>query len=332
VRYEKAETILRIALDMQGMAGLTLDDIRTRYSDAPLSRRTSERLRDAIERVFPQLEQANPGETPKRWRIRPGLLNGLIALSAEELAALGTAAGLLKRENAHAAADAIDGLAAKLRAILRPEVTRRVAPDVELLLEAEGLAMRPGPRSKVDPEIVATLRRAILSSHKVRLHYRARGTGALSRQLVCPYGFLYGNRPYLVAYNMNSAARGYRLFSLSNIKGVEVTDSVFVRRAAFSLAEFARRSFGVFQEEPFDVVWRFRPEAATDAREWVFHHDQTVEEAADGSLIVRFRAGGALEMKWHLYTWGDAVEVLQPRGFSAISCLPSEVSPAPDRG
>jgi predicted DNA-binding transcriptional regulator YafY len=42
----------------------------------------------------------------------------------------------------------------------------------------------------------------------VQLHYRARGSGALSRTLVCPYGFLYGNRHYLVADSLNPEARG----------------------------------------------------------------------------------------------------------------------------
>ena len=32
----------------------------------------------------------------------------------------------------------------------------------------------------------------------------------------------------------------------------------------------------------------------------------------DGSVIVRFRAGGLLEMCWHLYTWGANVKVLEP--------------------
>jgi hypothetical protein len=73
MRYEKSEIVLRIALEMQGSAsGLSLEDIRTRYSDKPLSRRTAERLRDAVERLFPHIEQANPGEVPKRWRL-PGL-------------------------------------------------------------------------------------------------------------------------------------------------------------------------------------------------------------------------------------------------------------------
>ena len=49
MRYEKAETILRIALDMQGTAeGLSLEDIRQNYSDKPLSRRTAERLRSYV--------------------------------------------------------------------------------------------------------------------------------------------------------------------------------------------------------------------------------------------------------------------------------------------
>src|SRR5664280_7202 len=62
MRYEKAETILRIALDMQGSAGgLSLEDIRKNYSDRLLSRRTADRLRDAVERLFPQLDQVNPG-------------------------------------------------------------------------------------------------------------------------------------------------------------------------------------------------------------------------------------------------------------------------------
>jgi len=32
--------------------------------------------------------------------------------------------------------------------------------------------------------------------------------------------------------------------------------------------------------------------------------------AYDGSLAVRFRAGGRQEMAWYLYRWGDKVEVL----------------------
>ena len=61
------------------------------------------------------------------------------------------------------------------------------------------------------------------------------------------------------------------------------------------------------------MVWRFTPEAAANARDFVFHPSQVMENQEDGSLIVRFRAGGDLEMAWHLYCWGDQVEVLEPQ-------------------
>ena len=60
------------------------------------------------------------------------------------------------------------------------------------------------------------------------------------------------------------------------------------------------------------MVWRFSPDAADHAKRFVFHPTQTVEEEKDGSLLLKFRASGHIEMCWHLYTWGKSVEVLQP--------------------
>jgi predicted DNA-binding transcriptional regulator YafY len=314
MRYEKAETVLRVALDMQGSAlGLSLEDIQRNYSDTPLSRRTAERLRDAIERLFPQIEQANPGEVPKRWRLPGGTVNGFATVTAGELADMGTAISLLRRDNLDAQAESAERGLAKLRALLKRPVMNRIEPDLEALTEAEGLAMRPGPRPKINPDVIAALREAVITRHKVRLHYVYRGSGKRGYQVVHPYGFLYGNRHYLVAWSESDAARDFRSFALSNIERVEVLDRTFTRKLRFSLREYAERSFGVFQEKPIEVVWKFSPKAAADAREFVFHPTQRFEEQSDGSLIVRFRAGGLLEMAWHLFTWGDEVRVLKPR-------------------
>lgn len=316
MRYEKLEVLLRVALDMRGNAeGLSLEDIQRDYG---VGRRTAERMRDAIERVFPQMEQANPGEVPKRWRIRAGVPTSLVGFSAEEFSALATACNLARRENLSEAAGRLETLSAKLKSLIHPQAARRIGPDLEALTEAEGIALRPGPRQRIAAELLADLRHAIIACRKVRLHYRARGTGALSRQLVCPYGFLYGNRHYLVAYSLSDRARDYRLFSLANIEKAEIADSSFTRRKDFSLQEFAERSFGVFQEKPFDVVWRFSPKAAADARQFLFHPTQVFEDQPDGSLLVRFRAGGALEMCWHLFTWGGEVQVVEPERLRAM--------------
>lgn len=311
MRYEKPEALLQLAMTMQGTReGLTLQDIMERYV---VSRRTAERMRDALERIFPQLEQANPGETPKRWRIPSGTLNSLVSFDAEELSAVDLACRVLEGKNMSAQSDAMKSVARKVKAMNRPEISRKVEPDLEALMEAEGLAMRPGPRPSVSHHILNNLRDAIKQCVKVRLHYRARTTGNLSRQIVCPYGFLYGSRHYLIAYSMNTQVRDYRLYSLSNIDAVDVTEWGFERREGFSIEDYAKRSFGVFQEEPFDVVWKFSPDVVGDVREYVFHPNQKMEEHEDGSLIVKFVAGGAREMCWHLFKWEGEVEILEPK-------------------
>jgi predicted DNA-binding transcriptional regulator YafY len=315
MRFEKLEKILSLARRMQGSSeGVSLADIE---QDLGVSRRTAERMRDVICRVYPQTETVDDGGNRKRWRIPARVLTGELVLTADELAALSAAQGMFKRENLRSQARAVQSALEKAQAMMKPELRSHVAPDLEALTEAEGLAMRPGPRPRISDEVMAALRQAIKACRKVRIHYRTRGTKKLTRLPVHPYGFLYGNRHYLVAYNPYRYSRGYRTFSLSNIDKVETLDASFRRDPNFSLAKYAERSFGVFQEKPVDVVWRFKPEAADDAREYLFHPTQKLKDLPDGSLEVSFRAGGLLEMSWHLFTWGDRVKVVKPKKLAA---------------
>lgn len=310
MRYGKDEKLLKLAMYMQGDSfGRSLQDIQTEFE---VGRRTAERMRDAIERCFPQLEQVETGERIKRWKLPSRTLNNLVGFSAEELAELDNAIAILKRDNMNEQANILHSLATKLKTLQKPEAMSRVEPDYEALLEAEGLAMRPGPKPKIDDGVMAQLREAILSFSKVKIHVRYRGSGKQGYQIVCPYGFLYGNRHYLVANTEGSDAGTYRLFSLSNIDKVEMQNESFVRDENFSLQAYAENSFGVFQEKPFDVVWKFTAGVAADVKEYQFHPKQILEEQPDGSILVKFRAGGILEMDWHLYTWGDDVVVLEP--------------------
>ena len=314
MRYGRVEDLLKLAAMMQGSAeGVSLNDIE---KDFDVSRRTAERMRDAVLRAFPQAEKASGAEDKfKRWRITAGTLNRQIAFSAAELGELRLAAARLKEDGLPERAALLQGLADKVAALMPEKGKRGIETDLEVMLESEGLAMRPGPRARIAGGVLAALRNAILGCRRIRLHYRSRNTGARSTQPVEPYGILYGSRPYLVALNRNEWSGDFRLFRLSGIERVEDMGEGFARRDDFSLADYAAQSFGVFQEDPVDVVWKFTAQAAPDAREYIFHPTQVLEEQPDGSLIVKFRAGGLREMAWHLYTWGDAVEVLEPEGF-----------------
>ena len=228
-------------------------------------------------------------------------------ITPEEIADLESAADNLDRSGFAEPAGTLRELGTKLRALRRPLDEDEFDDDLEALMRTEGLAMRPGPRTCVEPGLLPMLRDAIKASRKVEYDYEARSTGRLSRQLVEPYGVLYGNRAYMVG--RTDWSEGPRLWSLANMREARVIDQTFVRDPEFDLQEFAERSFGAFQEEPVDVVLCFVCGAASDARAFLFHPGQKLIENEDGSLTVQFRAGGLNEECWHLFTWGEGVVV-----------------------
>jgi predicted DNA-binding transcriptional regulator YafY len=316
MRYEKADNLLNLALQMQAArSGLSLSDIQERFD---VSRRTAMRMRDAILRVFPQADEVPNDDRTKRWRIPNGTLNKLVEFSADELADLETAVNILDRDNMTDQARSVENVLAKLKAALKPDIARKVEPDLEALLEAENLALRPGPRPKNRTFVLEELRDAIKACKVVTIKYRTRSTGKVSQRKVHPYGFLYGHRHYLVAYNIKKNEEGFRHFSLPNIHKVEVTDEYYERDEDFNLEKFAKASFGVFQGDTVDVVWKFSKRAASDAKDFLFHPDQELKKQDDGSLIVKFRASGQLEMCWHLFAWGEDVEVLEPASLAKL--------------
>jgi predicted DNA-binding transcriptional regulator YafY len=242
----------------------------------------------------------------RRWTLPGSALAGVIDVRAEVVAAIETSARESELRGDADRAGLLREASTTLRAMMRPEALRRTEPDIAALMEAEGVALRPGPRAAVAPGVLPALRRAILGMRLVQVCY------AGASRVLCPYGLLYGGRGWLVAHV--EALPDMRLWRLDRIVSVTVLDKGFRRRDSFDLAAYAAQSFGVFQEDPIDVVLRFTPEAADDAAGWVFHPSQTMEREPDGPLLVRFTAGGVQEMCWHLFTWGTAVTVVGPEG------------------
>lgn len=310
MRYPRIEDLLRLALRMQGRAdGISLRDIEGAFE---VSRRTAERMRDALLRVFPQIEEIGEPGREKRWRLPPGAVGRMADPRLDDLLALHRAKALCRREGDLETAGQLADLSDRLHAAFDANARRRIDTDAAALLEADGVALRPGPRETLDAEIIETLRQAILAGVWINADHRARASGKLSRDgWLGPLGILLGEgRQYLVAWS--EYQEDVRLFALAGFERVELSDEVFERPKGFDLASYARRSLGVFQEEPQEIVWRFRQGAAEEAAGFLFHPGQRLESQPDGSLVVRFHAGGLHEMAWHLFRWGDQAEVLAP--------------------
>ena len=310
--YEKTYDLLDLAIWMQSTReGISLNDIAEKYQ---VSRRTAERMRDMIITSFPQAEEIVRENNQKRWYIPQGTLKDLINFSAEELSVLETAKELFENKQMAEKSRVIGRVIDKIKASIKTDIIRKIEPDTEALLEAEGFICRPGPKLIIDEKIVSAIRQAILECHQIQIKYYNQSTDKISINTLNPYGFLYGeHNHYLVAHH----ADGYygnevHNFILSNIKEVKILESVIVNIPDFSLQKYAEESFGAYHEEPFDVEWLFDKEVAKDAEQYIFHPTQTMIKNQDGTLTVKFQAGGRLEMDWHLYTWGNHVKVIKP--------------------
>ena len=305
MRYERLADIVRLAILLQARRfGMTLGDVQDEFS---VSRSTAERMRAAVEAAFKGLEVVEAGGPQRRWRLRSLDLHRLVALSAEELAVVEASARTVEHAGLEERAGTLRRVGEKLRAAARPESLARIESDLEALVHAEGLAMRAGPKPRLEEGLLSRMREAITTRREVEFTYFAIAAGRRSRRRVRPLGLLYGNRAFLVASSEGSEEP--RLWRLANVSGLRVTDERFERDPSFSLERYAKRSFGTFQEPPVRVVLRFDARAARDASSFLFHPDQRVEENDDGSVTVRFEAGGVDEMCWHLFTWGGSVTV-----------------------
>lgn len=193
---------------------------------------------------------------------------------------------------------------------LRGAARRRVAPDVEALVQAETIAVHAGPRPFEDQALLTAIRTAIKGLSALSFRYEGGSTPGRTRE-VTPLGVLFGRSNYLVALEgRGGKPRSWRLDRMSDLK---VLEKPAPPPEDFSLQAFADESFGIYHDEIQDVVLRIKPSRAEDALRWRFHATQKVAQEADGSVTVTFRAGGMRELSWHLFTWGGDIEIVAPQ-------------------
>ncbi len=310
-RHEKLARGLELVVSLTGTRmGRT---VRELADELNCGARTMERMLAAIRQVCgDRLEMIDTDGREKRYRLRGASFLPAVRICAEEIAEMDLATRRLEAEGLGERAAALRSASQKLRAMATGGALHRSELDADALLEAEGFAARPGPRVALPPGVLAALRSAILSASVIRMRYRSVKSKTIRVHEVHPLGLLYGSRPYLVAAIPGKPEP--TLLRLDRIDAVEPTDGTFERPVDFDLANFAGRSFGLWQDKPEDVVLRFTADAATEAANWCFHPTQTMHPQPDGRIVVRFRAAGRSEMCLHLFGWGEAVEVLAPHG------------------
>jgi predicted DNA-binding transcriptional regulator YafY len=310
--FQKAADLLRLAeLATARYAGVSLTDIEEEFG---IDRRTAQRMTKALEQMFPNCTTQIDDERRKYWKLRADHARLMLAqgIRDSELAALELAIRRAEREGAVTDVRALSGLRDRLLAAMPGPHARRAEADAEAMLEAHGFASRPGPQVQVAGTIMGAIAAALKGPHVLSVVYAGGRDPDRERRLE-PHGLLLGSRRYLVAREAGGDGR-MQHYRLDRITAARIEADSFARDPAFDLTSHAARAFGSYHAdaEYGEVIWRFNPTAAPTAREFLFHPTQEMTADADGSLTIRFTASGHLEMAWHLYMWGDAVEVLAP--------------------
>lgn len=306
MRHAKVVSALSLARDLAATAeGLTIDDIAERLGS---SRRTAERMRDVVEATFGPLDRLEDGRR-LRFRLAAGGIGRFaVAPTADELAELLNIVRALELRDP-ARARIFAGLAAKIAAALRDTDRRRLAADVEARLRTEVWAHGVGPKEACRAEVLAAVREALVADRLLECVYRRVGTDRPVVLRLVPYGLIFGACHYLVA-----GLEGFddpRLLRLDRVDRASVTETVARAPADFDIRTYARRSVGLYQEDPRPIELLFQPDAASEAEAMLFHPDQTAERLDDGGLRIRFTAGGIDELKRHLVRWGDRVSLVE---------------------
>ena len=305
-RYERVEDILRLAIDMQNSyQGFSIQDIQDEFE---VSRRTAIRMKEVVERLFPNMEEVPQTLSRiKKWRLNKTPLNKMISFTAEEIAELENCKSMMKNMNYTNRCDLLSEIMAKIYMI---NSSKSVSTDVEALLEVEGYAVRQHPRYKTNLNLLNIISDALKSFKYIIFKYE-NNKGEVAELKVQPYGIIYGEKTYLLGYNVDK--KGFRYYILHKIKEPKIINEYYEKDEKFNLKDYLKNSFGVYQEKPMKIKLLFSKEVKDGIKDYNLHPTQKQKQNSDGTTTVTFEAGGRYEICWHLFRWGKNVKILEPQ-------------------
>ena len=293
-RGEDIKKILCLAKNMRvSFKGYSIQDIQ---DECEVSRRTAMRIKDIISDVFEMEEVQNPDSRIKKWRLKKGTLDSILAFSADEIATLEDCQAYMKSQNYTNRCDLLPDIIKKMKFT----TTGGVQNDVDALLELQGYAVHQAPKIKLDKETLEKISEALLSEKY------------LTFRKVAPYAVIYGEYTYLVAKGDEDEI--YKHFLLYKMQNTRVTNEYFEKDETFNLQEHLSKAFGAFQDrEPMKIKLLFSENVKDIIENYSLHPNQKIIPNPDGTTTVTFEAGGAYEICWFLFRWGKDVQILEPQ-------------------
>ncbi len=303
-RLNKAEEIIELAMMFQNSyCGLCIDDIQEHFE---CSRRSAERMKSLLFDMFPEkVEEVPTSDKKKRWRFVKGTMNFLISFNAMELANLIFLSQLTQDESRK---KVINELIEKIKALTPRRKFQSIQTDIEAIMESEGFAVRQYSRPLVKSKTMEKLRNSMIAYKKVQFDYP---TDKGNRRITLnPYGLIISDKHYLVGFN--EYVNDLRLYKVDKISNLEILDEYYLKDENFSLTEYCKNSFSIYQEEPLNITLEFDKSVAEDVLNYHFHPTQKMKQLDNGNVQVKFTCGGKYAICHELFKWGGKVQIKKP--------------------
>ena len=304
-RGDNIKNILYLAKNMRdSTTGYSIQDIQ---DECGVSRRTAIRIKDIISDVFEIEEVPNYTSKIKKWRLRRGTLDRILAFSADEIATLEDCQAYMKNQNYTNRCDLLPEIIQKMKFTTSGSVQN----DVDFLLESQGYAVHQAPKIKLDKETFEKISEAILADKYLAFRYKNK-KGEEKLRKVAPYAVIYSEYTYLVAKDEGDSI--YKHFLLYKMQNTRVTNEYFDKDETFNLQEHLSKAFGAFQDlKPMKIELLFSEKVKDIIENYSLHPNQKIIPNPDGTTTVKFEAGGAYEICWFLFRWGKDVQIIEPQ-------------------
>ncbi len=286
----------RFGLTAADLAEVEECPIRTIYRD----------LADLEEAGFP-LVQEKRGKS-SLWKLA-FLKNGpQIPFEFSELYALLLSRSLMRLLEGTEFFESINSVFEKVRSTLPPGV-------LEHLEQFESKVFVRQNRSQVASRFSAFLpiiNKALDASETLEMVYFTPGKNENTTRRLDPYRlWIQDGVMYLIGFC--HLRRDIRTFNLSRIRELKPTGQKFDEDEKFDIEAYLAGGFRVMTGEIMDISVRFDPDVRHLAEERIWHDTQEIIEEPNGSVLLRFRASGLVEIKSWLLAFGPRVEVLEPK-------------------
>jgi len=186
-------------------------------------------------------------------------------------------------------------------------------PD-ELDLEHKGdfISFQSQPQTAVQQQKFDLLQQAICEERQINMKYYAQHRNEVTQRTVDPYLIhCHQGNWYLIAHC--HTRNEIRIFALSRMLAIELTDDYFDKPLNFSIEDFLKDSFNIIRGgETYHVVLKFSPYQARWIRERQWHRSQKLTELEDGGVMLEMDVQGLDEVKRWVMQYGGEAEVAEP--------------------